>query len=159
MSETPDVGTDVTTYGLAPQLRARLMATGLMLIGLLLLVVTLVVLVAGLSLDVVSVAVLLVVLGVFGLGHLLVRRWYVVRLDPVGYRVRFVRGAGVSAARWTDVEDLTATTVAGSRCAVLRLRDGRSTTVPVDLVEGNADAFVDELRRRLDAGHGYRRLR
>ena len=154
MSETPDV----TTYGLAPQLRARLMAAGLMLIGLLLAVVTLVVLVVGLSLDVVSVAVLLVLLGVFGLGHLLVRRWYVVRLDPVGYRVRFVRGAGVNAARWTDVEDLAATTVAGARCAVLRLRDGRSTTVPVDLVEGNADAFVDELRRRLDAGHGYRRL-
>ena len=155
MSETPDI----TTFGLAPQLRARLMATALMLIGLLLVVVTLLVLAAGLSLDVISVAVLLVVVAVFGLGHLLVRRWYVVRLDPVGYRVRFVRGAGVAAARWTDVEDLAATTVAGARCAVLRLRDGRTTTVPVDVVEGSPEAFVDELRRRLDTGHGYRRLR
>ena len=156
MSDVPE--TDATTFGLAPQLRARLMATALIGLGGLLALATLLVLLLGLSLDVVSVLVVLVLVTVFALGHALVRRWYVVRLDPVGYRVRFVRGAGVTAARWTDVEDLVATTVAGARCAVLRLRDGRTTTVPVDVVEGSADAFVDELRRRLDAGHGYRRL-
>jgi hypothetical protein len=155
VSESPEV----TTYGLAPQLRARLMAAALMALGLLLAGLTVVVLVAGLTLDVVAVAVVLVLLVVFGLGHLLVRRWYVVRLDPVGYQVRFVRGAGVKAARWTDVEDLVTATVTGARCAVLRLRDGRTTTVPVDVVQGTGEAFVEELRRRLEAGHGYRRLR
>jgi hypothetical protein len=30
--------------------------------------------------------------------------------------------------------------------------------VPVNLIEGDREEFVDELQRRLDAGHGYRRL-
>ena len=54
-----------------------------------------------------------------------------VRLDDEGYQVRFVRGAGVKQARWKDVEDVVATTVADERCVVLRLRDGRTTTIPV----------------------------
>ena len=88
---------------------------------------------------------------------LLGRRRYVVRLDDTGYRVRFVRGVGRAQARWTDVEDLATTHVSGSPCIVLRLRDGATSTVPVDLIEGDREELVDELRRRLDAGHGYRR--
>ena len=82
----------------------------------------------------------------------------VVRLDEGGYRVRSVRGAGVREARWKDVEDVTAPTVRGQRCVVLRLRDGRTTTIPVDVLAGSPDAFVRDLQEHLDAGHGYRRL-
>jgi hypothetical protein len=145
-------------YGLAPELRARLMGISLVVIGVTLGVATLVIATAHLPADILSGLVVLAVVGVFSLGFLLVRKWYVVRLDDTGYQVRFVRGAGVKAARWTDVEDLQTSTVAGARCVVLRLRDGRSTTVPVDLVEGDREAFVTELAAYLDRGHGYRRI-
>jgi len=96
----------------------------------------------------------LVVVAIFVLGFLLVRRWYVVRVDAVGYQVRLVRGAGARRARWTDVQDVQTQTLAGSRCVVLRLRDGRTTTVPVDLIEGDREAFVRELQDRLELANG-----
>lgn len=89
---------------------------------------------------------------------LVVRRTVVVRLDDSGYQVRLVRGAGVQRAGWTDVEDVAATTVAGDRCVVLRLRDGRTTTIPVDVLAGSSDDFVRDLQRHLNRGHGYRPL-
>jgi hypothetical protein len=141
-------------YGLAPQLRARLMGSFLAVIGIALLVVTILVVVLELPGDVISVLVILTVVGVFALGFLLVRRWYVVRLDDIGYRVRFVRGAGVTNARWAQVEDLATSEVAGAQCVVIRLRDGRSTTIPVSLIEGDKEEFVDELKRRLNGLHG-----
>jgi hypothetical protein len=145
-------------FGLAPALRARLMGTSLGAIGLVLLVMTVVVTVARLPADILSGLVVLTVVGVFVLGFLLVRRWYVVRIDDTGYRVRFVRGVGQAQARWTEVEDLTTTIVGGTECVVLRLRNGGTSTIPVNLIEGDREEFVDELQRRLDTGHGYRRL-
>ena len=150
--------TEPREYGLAPQLRARLMGTFLAAVGVTLLVMTVAVVALELPGDVLSGVVILVVVGIFTLAFLLGRRWYVVRVDEVGYQVRFVRGAGTSQARWTDVEDLTTAVVAGAECVLLRLRDGRSTTIPVALIEGDKEEFVDELQRRLDHGHGYRRL-
>ena len=61
------------------------------------------------------------------------RRAVVVHLDDAGYRVRFVRGVGAPAARWPDVRDAGPQFVAGSACVVLRLRDGRTTTIPVEV--------------------------
>jgi hypothetical protein len=122
-------------------------------------VTTAVVAVSGLPLVVMSVLVALVVVAVAGVGYLLTRRTYVVRADQDGYRVRLVRGAGVRAARWQDVEDVVATHVAGDRCVQLRLRDGGSTTIPVDVLAIDGDVFVRELQNRLDQGHGYRRVR
>jgi len=90
---------------------------------------------------------------------LLLRLAPVVRLDDVGYRVRWVRGAGVREGRWKDVEDVVATTVQGARCVVLRHRDGRTTTIPVDLLSGSVETFVDDLREHLNRGHGYRPVR
>jgi hypothetical protein len=134
------------------------MGTFLAAVGVTLLVMTVVVVAFKLPGDVLSGVVILVVVGIFALGFFLGRRWYVVRVDEVGYQVRFVRGAGAAQARWTDVEDLTTAVVAGAECVLLRLRDGRSTTIPVALIEGDKEEFVDELQRRLDAGHGYKRL-
>lgn len=146
-------------YGLAPQLRARLM--GLALVGMALLLLVGMVLVALLDLpqDLMSVLVVLVVVGVFGLGFLLVRKWYVVRLDVDGYEVRFVRGAGTTKARWREVEDVVTTQVAGSDAVVLRLKDGRATTIPVAAVEGDREEFVDTLLDHLPSLGGRRRTR
>lgn len=91
-------------------------------------------------------------------GLFLTRRATVVRLDDAGYRVRLVRGAGVKQARWTDVEDVVATTVGGERCVVLRLRNGGTTTIPVRLLAASPDAFVKDLQGHLNRGHGYRRI-
>jgi len=151
---TASGSSSATEFGLAPQLRARLMGTGLLALGALLALASLLVALLGLPPDIVIGLAVLVVIAIFVLGSVLVRRWFVVRVDDTGYRVRFVRGAGVRAARWADVEDVQTQTLAGSRCVVLRLRDGRQTTVPVDLIEGDRDAFVRELQDRLELAHG-----
>jgi hypothetical protein len=145
-------------YGLARALRARLIGTFLAAIGVVVVVFSVVAAAADVPHGVTAGLVVLGVLGALATGLLLGPAWYVVRLDEIGYRVRFVRGAGRTQARWTDVLDLTTAVVSGTPCVVLRLRDGGSTTVPVSLIEGDREEFVDELQRRLDAGHGYRRL-
>lgn len=145
-------------YALAPLLRARLMGAFLAVIGVVLVAATWVVAAADLPPDLLTGLVVLVVVGIFTLGFLLGRRWYVVRLDDTGFQIRFVRGVGLARARWADVEDLTTAVVSGTECVVLRMRDGRTSTVPVNLIEGDREEFVDELQHRLDAGHGYRRL-
>ena len=92
-------------------------------------------------------------------GVVLTRLTPLVRLDEAGYRVRLLRGTGVRAARWRDVEDVVTATVHGHHCIVLRLRDGRTTTVPVAVLDAAREDFVQDLRQHLDAGHGYRRIR
>lgn len=155
--QAPDVRP--VEFGLAPQLRARVMGISLACLGAVLLVGSLLVALLRLPPDLVVALAVLVVLAIFGLGFLLVRRWYVVRVDATGYQVRFVRGAGARAARWEDVEDVQTQTTAGARCLVLRLRDGRQTTVPVDLIEGDREEFVRQVQDRLDVAHGRKRRR
>ena len=149
--------TPAVDYGVAPQVRARVMGAFLVLLGVLVCASTVVVSLFQLPLEVMSAVIVLVVVAVFGGGHLLTRRTYVVRADADGYRVRLVRGAGVKAARWQDVEDVVASHVAGARCVQLRLRNGGTTTIPVDVLAIDGDDFVRELQNRLDQGHGYRR--
>lgn len=126
------------------------MGAFLVAIGVVLLAMTVVVFAFDLPGDVLSGVVVLIVIGIFVLGFLLGRRWFVVRLDDVGYQVRFVRGAGTTSARWSDVEDLATAYVVEEECVVFRLRDGRTTTIPVNLIEGDREEFVDELKRRLN---------
>jgi hypothetical protein len=151
-------GAGAREYPLAPALRVRLWGAALAATGAVIVALVLAVVVADLPRAVVTIPLLAGAIGLSVLGVALVGRWYVVRLDDIGYRVRFVRGVGRTRARWTDVEDLTTTFVGGARCVVLRLRDGTSSTVPVNLIAGDREEFVDELQRRLDSGHGYRRL-
>ena len=150
--------TTIRDYGLSRAVRARLLGTFLAVIGGVVLVVTIGSSLAHVPRPAVVGLLVLGALGVATTGVVLGPSWYVVRLDEVGYRVRFVRGVGRAQARWTDVLDLTTAVVSGTPCVVLRLRDGGSSTVPVDLIEGDREDFVDELRRRLDGAHGYRRL-
>jgi hypothetical protein len=147
-----------TAYRLSARTQLRLVGAVLVLSGLLVLL-----LVAGVVLlpvpgAILTVAVVLAVVAVLTT-TLTVRSVDVVRLEKSGYRVRLLRGAGVRQAGWKDVEDVVATTVAGERCVQVRLRDGRSTIIPVDLLAGRTDDFVRDLQQHLNTGHGYRPLR
>ncbi len=99
------------------------------------------------------------VLGLVGalvLGWWLRRRAWVLRLDAEGYRVRLVRGSRVRAAAWGDVREVLTTTTAGHPMLVLRLADrpgggggARETVVPVEVLAGDREELVREVRRRL----------
>ena len=146
-------------YRLSQPLVVRLMGSFLIATGVLIFLLAGLVGVFALPLVVLLVGVVVALVSLFAVGFLLTRRATVVRLSDTGYQVRFVRGAGVKQARWKDVEDVVATTIAGERCVVLRLRDGRTTTVPVRVLAVPGDAFVRDLQRHLNTGHGYRPLR
>jgi hypothetical protein len=128
-------------------------------LGVVVVLLTLAVWLLDLPTAVLSAGVLLGAVAVLVVAVVLARRTTVVRLDDTGYRVRLVRGAGTTEARWTDVEDVVAATVGGERCVVLRLRDGRTTTVPVRMLDASPEAFIRDLREHLNRGHGYRPLR
>jgi hypothetical protein len=145
-------------YRLSPALSARVLGVLLALLGVTVVLLTLAVGLLDMPTPVLGIGIVVAVAVLLGGGFLLTRRATVVRLDDVGYRVRLVRGAGAATARWTDVEDVVAATVGGERCVVIRLRDGRTTTIPVRMLAADADTFVKDLQAHLDTGHGYRRL-
>lgn len=145
-------------YRLSRSIAVRAFGVLLAALGVLVVLLTLGVGALDLPAAVLGVGMILVVLALLGSVLLLTRGATVVRLGETGYQVRLVRGAGVKQARWTDVEDVVATTVAGERCVVLRLRDGRTTTLPVRMLSVDDDAFVRDLQGHLNRGHGYRRI-
>jgi hypothetical protein len=150
--------TSSSDYRLSPTLGARLMGLLLVVLALLLFVVTALVALLNLTPDLLVVLAALGLVGIFGFGYVLTRRLYVVRLDESGYRVRLIRGAGVTSAEWKDVDDAATTTPRGIPCVVLRLRDGRTTTIPVAAVAADREEFVRDLQAHLQRGHGLRPL-
>lgn len=145
-------------YRLSQPLAARILGVLLAVLGAFVVLLTLLVGVLDLPPAVMLGGIVVGVVSFLVGGFFLTRRATVVRLDDAGYRVRLVRGAGVRQARWTDVEDVVATTVGGERCVVLRLRNGGTTTIPVRLLGASPDAFVKDLQGHLNRGHGYRRI-
>lgn len=141
-------------YRLAPAMGARLVGTLLVVLAILLFAVTALAALLHLTLDLVVVVAGLGLVAVFGLGFVLTRRAVVVHLDGRGYRVRMIRGAGVAAAAWGDVEEVAATTTRGLDCLVLRLRDGRTTTIPVAAVAADKDDLARDVRDRARRGQG-----
>ena len=148
-----------TDYRFSTALLLRSMGALLALVGVLLLVVGLLVSLLDLPSGILTTAVVLAVVLVVAGGFLATRVTSLVHFDEAGYRVRWLRGAGVKQARWREVEDAVTASVAGHDCVVLRLRDGRTTTIPVKLLDASPTAFIEDLSGRLDKGHGYRRLR
>ena len=147
-----------TTYRLAAPLAARVVGGALVVVAVLVLLATLLVAVLQWSTW------LLLVIGVVGVAAVLatavaVRRRPLLSLTDDGYRVRWVRGAGVHAAAWSDVADAVTAAPGGVDCVVLRLRDGRTTSIPVAAVDADRDAVVTEVRERLRRGEGLRPLR
>jgi hypothetical protein len=149
----------VSDYRLAPALAARLTGALLVLAAAVVLGTTVVTLLARLPVVVVLAVALLLALVLAPLAWWLLRRAVVLHTDEQGYRVRLVRGTGTRAAAWRDVEDAVASWVAGSPCIVLRLRDGRTTTIPVEAVAGDRDQLVRDVQDRLQHGHGLSPLR
>jgi hypothetical protein len=98
------------------------------------------------------------VAGVLAAGYVLTRRLPVVHLGPEGYRVRLIRGVGVAAARWTDVGEAVTSLPGGQPVVVLRLVDGRTTTIPVSALAADREEFVRDLRAHLQRGQGLRPL-
>jgi len=147
-----------TIYRLAPAMVARLVGLGFVVLALVLFVGTAVVAVAGLPLDLVVLVILLGVGAVFFGGYWLRNRAFVLRCTAEGYRVGLVRGAGVSEARWKQVEKLVVAGRAGVPVVELQLRDGGRTTIPVGVLAIDKDDFVRELQEHLQRGSGLRKL-
>ena len=147
-----------SSYRFSGPFVVRLMGVALVVVGVLVLLLAGAVAWLGVPVAVLTGGLVVAVLAVVALGVLARRRVVVVRFDERGYRVRHVRGSGVRQGEWKQVEDVAAVTVAGERCVVLRLRDGRTTTVPVGVLATRTEDFVEDLRAHLDRGHGYRRL-
>ncbi len=145
-------------YRFAPAFTARIL--GLTLVGLAVLILLSTALVAVLNLHsawlLVPAVVALVV--VVAMAVRVSRRGPAVTFGDEGYVVRGIRGAGVQAARWKDVEDAITTHTHGSPCVVLRLRNGTATTIPVEVLAGDREEFVRDLQRHLRAGQGNRPL-
>jgi hypothetical protein len=143
-------------YRLSPALNARLTGLLLVVLAVVLFAVTALVAVLHLPPDLLVVVAVLGVVSVFGTGYVLTRRAYVVRLDEDGYRVRLIRGAGVPAARWVEVEDASTGSPRGIPCVVLQLVDGRTTTIPVAALAADREEFVRDLQAHLQRGQGLR---
>ena len=143
-------------YRLAAPILVRMMGVGSALAGLLVVAAVLGAVLFSWPTAVLTTVVVAAALGVAVLALVLTRLAPVVRLGEVGYEVHWVRGAGVKQGRWKDVEDVVATTLADARVVVLRRRDGRTTTIPVEILAGSADDFVRDLQQHLNRGHGYR---
>jgi hypothetical protein len=150
--------TEPTIYRLAPAFVAQLLGLALVALALLLFVGTAVVALSGLPADLLIAVVLVCVAAATGFAWWLRSRAWVVRCTDDGYRVRLVRGAGVREARWSQVEDAVTTHRRDVACLELRLRDGRTTTIPVGVLAVDKDEFVRELQARLQRGHGLRPL-
>ena len=145
-------------YRLAPAVVARCVGLSLVGLALVLFVGTAVVALAGLPPDLLVVVVLVGVVAAAGLGWWLRARAWVLRCTDDGYRVRLVRGAGVTEARWSEVEDAVTTVRRDVACVELRLRDGRATVIPVGVLAVDRSEFVREVQGRLQRGHGLRPL-
>lgn len=147
-------------YRLSPALSARLLGLSLAGLGGLVLLTTMLVVLFRVPVLVLSAVVVLCVVAVFTIGWFLTRRARVVRLTEEGYVVRYVRGAGVTEARWADVEEAVTDTIAGSPCVVFRLRNGTSTTIPVEVLAVDKEQFVEDVLGYLERhGHGRARRR
>lgn len=138
-----------TDYRIAPAIVVRLMGVAVVVIAALFLVTTaLVLLLNAPGWMLIAPAALALAVFSAGAGLWASRNW-VFRATTEGYRVQWVRGVGAQAARWSDVEDAVTSTVAGAPVVQLRLRDGRTSTIPVQMLAIDREQFVRELQGHL----------
>ena len=144
----------VTVHRLAPAIAARLLGVVLCAVAVLILLSTVAIAVLDLHTVYLLVPVAVTVLVLVLVWWTWRTKGWVVRLTAEGYRVQWVRGVGTASGRWRDVEDAVATTIADAPVVVLRLKDGRTTTIPVEMLAIDRDDFVREVQQHLQRGHG-----
>lgn len=142
---------ELTFYRLAPTVQARLLGAAVVGLALLVFAGTAVVIAARIDFAWLFVPLLLGIAAVIGFGWWLRNKAYVLRASAQGYRVAFVRGAGVREARWADIQEAVTTMPAGSPCLELRLKKGGSTTIPVTIIGIDREQFVREIQGYLKA--------
>lgn len=140
----------VTDYRLAPMFAARLVGLGLVVLALLAFALTAAALAWSWPADLLVVVVGLGLAAVLGTASWLRSRAYVVRLTATGYRVRFVRGVGVAEGRWDEVRQAVSAHPRDVVCLVLERHDGRTTSIPVELLAVDRDRFATDVRTRLE---------
>lgn len=146
------------SYRLAPAMAARLVGPALVVLAVLVLALTALVAATSLPPDLLVLATAVGLAAVLTLGWWLRTRAWVLRVDEEGYVVRLVRGAGTRTARWGDVANAATTSPGGIPCFVLHLKDGSSTTIPVQALAVDREDFVREMQRRLAEGQKLRPL-
>jgi hypothetical protein len=151
-------GPPVSDYRLAPALGARFVGGLVVVLAVVLVGVTILVAALDLPAGVLVTAVVGGLVAVAAAAYAVFRRVPVVRLGPDGYRVRLVRDVGADRAGWTDVAEAVTATPGGTPVVVLKLRDGRSTTIPVQVLAADREEFVRDLRAHLQRGQGLRPL-
>lgn len=140
---------EITEYRLAPPVMARFVGAYLILTAVVLLGGTVLVAALGGSPDIIVALLVVALLGLIAMSWWLRSKLVVLRLTDGGYRVRAVRAAGVTEARWSEVEDLIASSPQGVECLVIRLKQGGSTTIPMQLVAADKDDVARAVRDRL----------
>ena len=145
-----------TVHRLAPAVAARLLGVVLCAVAVLILVSTLLIAVLDLHTAFLLVPVLITIASLVACWWLWREKGWVVKFTDEGYRVQWVRGVGAASARWKDVEDAVTTTLLEAPVVVLRLRDGRTTTIPVEMLAMDREAFARDLREHLQRGQGLR---
>jgi hypothetical protein len=148
----------VTVHRLAPAVAARLLGLVLCAVALLILVSTIAIAVLDLHTVFLLVPVGITVVVLAANWWAWREKGWVARFTDEGYRVQWVRGVGTASGRWKDVEDAVTTTIADSPVVVLRLRDGRTTTIPVEVIATDREELVRDLQRHLRRGQGLRPL-
>jgi hypothetical protein len=148
----------VTVHRLAPAVAARLLGLVLCAVALLILVSTIAIAVVDLHTVFLLVPVAITVVVLAASWWVWREKGWVARFTDEGYRVQLVRGVGTASGRWKDVEDAVTTTIADSPVVVLRLRDGRTTTIPVEVIATDREELVRDLQRHLRRGQGLRPL-
>lgn len=143
----------VSDYRLAPPLLARIVGGCLLLVAICVFAATVVTAVAGGGIGWVALVALVGLLLTLAVGFVMARKVAVLHLDPAGYRIRLVRGAGVRAAAWTDVTEIVERETELGRLLVLRLSGERTSTVPLDALAAEPDAVVPAVRAAVEAGH------
>lgn len=153
---TTEPATDPVEYRLAAGLVRRLFWLAIVLLVLLMGAATGLVLMLSAPPEVLVVLLVVAIVALYRVQSYLRTTAYVVRLDEQGYLVRLVRGAGVKRGAWADVRDAVAARPHDIPCLVLRLRDGTTTTVPVEALALDRDRFAADVKSRLEHAHRRR---
>ena len=137
----------------AVQLRDRLVGLGLVVLAVVVFAYAALTFALAWPPDLIVVLVVVGLLGVLGGASWLRSRAYVVRLDETGYHVRFVRGVGVARGRWSEVAEAAVARPRDVACVVLTRHDGRTTSIPVEMLAVDRDDFANAVGARLSAAH------